>query len=372
MSLIFMDNNKIVASQINGELEETSSFQTDPFPKVYTIPLGVENKGAHGLVIFLADRSFDSFGMVEFDFDNKSSVATPLDLELKKETFLRAFTQDGKVYVLSIMNQSSILNFYVLHTDGSHTKNTVDLSGEKFRYWDNSLVNLHSLMSRPYGRGVANLLALIDARTPNSLEISASDSKLFLEPDAFYLTFESNRNITQLVKIDSKDFSYELSSFNKPYIPNAPDWKKANSFLFKGKYLGITATKDELLFEVTDYLSREKINSFVIEKNGEITFKNTPISIESSLYRDRHREMENGNRFLRDMARTEIGVSIYPENGNYIVTLGTFENVSTTIMAFSFPVAELGFLNLTGGGLPQCHQKPFDLFQIHLRPRFPA
>ena len=42
MSLLFMDNKRSMASLINGDLVESATFQTDPLPKKYNIPLGAQ------------------------------------------------------------------------------------------------------------------------------------------------------------------------------------------------------------------------------------------------------------------------------------------------------------------------------------------
>ena len=349
MALFFVGNKKIFSSLFNGAHEEIASFESEPFPKDYDIPFGVYRKSDNLFQIFLTNKGNDKFGLVEFDFGAKSSKNIDIDLELKKETFLQPFKHNGKLHVLSIEDKSSVLNFYVFDIDGNFTKKVVDLSAEKFRYWDNSFVEIYTLMNAPFGKRNDQMLVKIDASTPNSLETSAAASKLFLEEDAFYLTFESNRNITQIVRIDPESFESTFTVFNKPFIPNAPAWKKANSFLYEGKYLGISATTEMLKFEVKDYQTRELISSYSIEKNEQISFKNTPISIEGSIYRSKPREIENENRFLRDLSDSEIGVSIYSEGETYVVSIGSFEKQNIPIpIGIPIPIAQVGFINITG------------------------
>jgi len=348
MSLFFADNKKMLATLVNSNLEEVGSFEASTFPKEYNIPFGAQKKGNNLFIFYLTNRSKDEFGVVEVDFNSNSTKSEPLDLKFKKETFLQAFDHNGKVHILSIQDKSSILNFYVFDDQGGYSKKTLDLTHEKFRYWDNSLVDIYTLMSQPFGGKVEELLVKIDASTPNSLETSAAASKLFLEKDAFYLTFESNRSYSQVIQIDPEDFGYGITTFNKPYIANAPAWKKSNSFIYKGHYLGVTATNNILKFEIKDYNSRDVLQTYTIEKNKDIDFKNTPIGVDGSLYGNNLREIENENRFLRDVSDDEIGVSIYPANENHIVSLGSFKKVKIPIIGYAFPITEIGFLNVTG------------------------
>ena len=104
-----------------------------------------------------------------------------------------------------------------------------------------------------------------------------------------------------------------------------------------------------LKFEVKDYQTRELISSYSIEKNEQISFKNTPISIEGSIYRSKPREIENENRFLRDLSDSEIGVSIYSEGETYVVSIGSFEKQNIPIpIGIPIPIAQVGFINITG------------------------
>lgn len=349
IALFFVNNKRIFLTLFNDAHEEIASFETDAFPKDYDIPFGIYRKSQNLFQIFLTNKGNDTFGVVEFNFETKSIKNIDIDLEFKKETFLQSFKYDGKLYALSIEDKSSILNFYVFDNEGAVQKNVVDLSEEKFRYWDNSFVNIYTLMTVPFGKRSERMLVKIDASTPNSLEISAAASKLFLEKDAFYLTFESNRNITQVVRVDPESFESTTTVFNKPFIPNAPTWKKANSFIYKGNYLGISATNEMVKFEVKDYKTRELISSYSIEKDKQIDFKNTPISVEGSIYRNKPREIENENRFLRDLSDSEIGVSIYSEGELYVVSIGSFENQKIPIpIGIPIPIAQIGFINITG------------------------
>nr|WP_299382703.1 hypothetical protein [Allomuricauda sp.] len=346
---LFLDNEyDIVASLFDEAHNEISDFTAATFPSDYPIPIGAVQTGAQQFQFFLSNRSKKKFGLFTFDFGQKSAQVQDIDLGMKKETFLQTFNHNGKFHILTIPNNSSIFNFYVFNADGTFTKNSVDLSSKRFRYWNNDNKDLYTLMKKPFGKEVPKLLEKIDATTPNSLEISAVASKLFLEEDFFYFTFESNRNITQVIKLDPTDFSYTVTTYNKPFLANVVNGKKTNSFLYNGNYLGVSSTNQMLKFEIKDLETRAVKKTYVIEKDKPINFKNTPIRIEGKNIISKSRSIENSNRFLRDMANNELGVTIYKDGETNVVSIGTFAKGKMAIPLVPVAAVQFGFLNVTG------------------------
>ena len=325
LGLFFFNKKESKAFLFDDSMKEISAIDFSGIPNKYSSPLGGIITNKNRFVFITSNGSADNFALGLFDFENKSASFTESVVELKKEKYLQHFGALGKFYLLTVNNRSSVLNIYEFDNEGSYSKHVIDLASTNFRHWNNNIVPLTTLLNSPFGKAVEIPLQRINADTPNSLEITASASKLFIENDKLYLALESNRSVTQTIAVDLNDFSHKTTTFNKPFLPNINSGKKSNSFIYDEKYFGLTGTNGILKLEIKDFSSREIINSYEIKKNEELPFKDASIYFEGKGLGSRSKIIDNTNRFLRTMSKQEVGITVYKQDGNNVITIGSFE-----------------------------------------------
>lgn len=325
LGLFFYNKKESKAFLFDSSMNEKSSIEFNAIPNKYSSPLGGIVTDKNKFIFVVGNGAANDFAVGEFDFKNKKASFKESEVELKKEKFLQYFASGNTFYILTINNRSSILNLYGFNKQGGHTKEVIDVSATNFRHWNNNIVPLTTLLYAPFGKDVEIPLQRIDTKTPNSLEITASASKMFVENNKLYLAFESNRSVTQTVTINLNDFSHTTTTFNKPFITNAKNGKKSNSFIFDNKYFGVTGTNDIVKMEIKDFDTREVLQSYEIKRGEKLPFKNAAIYFEGSGLGNRSKELDNTNKFLRNISNLEVGISVFKQDGNNIITIGSFK-----------------------------------------------
>jgi hypothetical protein len=325
LGLFFFNKKESKAFLFDNSMNEKSSIEFDAILNKYSSPLGGIVTNQNKFIFIVCNNTSDKFAVGEFDFNSKKAKFKESEIELKKERFLQHFAVEGSFYILTINNRSSILNLYRFNNQGEHKKEVIDLGETNFRHWNNNIVPLTTLLYSPFGKALETPLQKINTKTPNSLEITASPSKMFIENNKLYLALESNRSVTQAITIDLDNFSQTVTTFNKPFIANVVNGRKSNSFIFDNKYFGVTGASDIVKMEIKDFDTREVLKTYEIKKGENIPFKNAAIYFEGTGLGNRSKQIDNTNRFLRNISRSEVGISVFNQNGNNVITLGSFK-----------------------------------------------
>lgn len=325
----------------NNQMDSISSLGIENPTFDYSQNLGGIGNDNNEFLFIFNNTSKKKFALSTYNFLNNSSSFGTSIIQLKKETFLQSFIIKDEFYLLTINNKSSILNLYRIKTNGDYEKNPIDLEAVQFRHWDNDIVPLSKIIESPFGAKIDNPMSKIDTTHPNSLEITASASKMFLENEHLYLSFESNRNITQTITINLKTYKYTHTIFNKPFLANQQNGKKSNSFIFDNKYFGISGSNTLIKVEIKDFVTREIIKSYEIKKDTKLPFSNASIYFEGTGLKNKLKEVESANKLIKEISKNEVGISVVKSGNNNVITLGSFYAGTTGF--------GIGFGGLTAG-----------------------
>lgn len=161
----------------------------------------------------------------------------------------------------------------------------------------------------------------VNNKLPNNLSITANEFKMYELDDGFVLTLDDYDNYTLVVEFNAPDFS---PKFTKIYYPKLESIDKTtNSYIFEDKIAQIASNNSHLFFEIKDFKSKAVLKSISVTKKDSINFKNGPILQEGSSYSfGKTRKLEKTSKFLRKMSNQNNGISVYPQDGNYRITIG--------------------------------------------------
>ena len=314
---LFNDEQKLI-----GEMKALSR------PKKTPIFTGAAIKDKR-VTLFYKNKSGRKFASIEFDFETKSfKIKEQLEVNLNREVIVDYFTDDDVLHVLTIEYATSLVTLYTLDVDSNIIKKTIDLTNEKFKgIEDGKFYYLY------FGQGGYGKVSQIFMKEPTSLEMASSSSKAYFENDIIILTTDYQDEYTYALNINIKDGSYFIEEFENKNLKKEELRSKSNSFIYKNFFFHVYATSSRLVFSIYDRTTKNLIKEFNIREDLEIDFKNTPIMLEGGDLSN-YRELEKTKQFLRKIYKSNLGVSVYEQEGEYVVTIGSSEEIPGVDFAY--------------------------------------
>ena len=318
---LFLDDNKrIYGFLYDKDKNLIEKIVTEGLPKRYNEIIGysIDSKKIR---LFLKNKNNKTFGSVLFDFDTGQTAETIYDFKLKDEIYLEGYNNNQIFYLITISKGSNNLNFYVFQENQEFAKKTVNISSKYFSNEKSLQKELSEIMLEKSSLGsYGNIdVGKIDVDSPNALESTSKSVKIYPENDGFVLTIDSDSWV-YIIDFSTPSLEYELNSFSKPVIPNLH--ANSNSFILENRIYMVSATKSQMKFMVKDMETGQELKTIDLNKEEEISFKNTPIIQEGGMS-DGYREMEKTSKFLRQLANQSIGISVNPSEENYVITIGS-------------------------------------------------
>lgn len=319
VSLFLSDRYKARAIRFDENFNFIDSLSTDRPSKEYDDVIGYSISG-NKYYSYWSSSNNKEIASQCFDFDGKKVAISTFKLEFSKEKPIERITINNIFYLVTIVKHSSILNFYVFN-DGKMEKKTIDLSSRNFVSYDNQKVSLWEIISEvtdfDNGLSVQNILE----ETPPSLTFSANKKKAYVKNNQLIFTFDNNKGFTQLITINTTDFTYEVKSYAQPYIePTEFDMAQSNSFLLKDRLIQIKLNTQLLYISVKD-LAGNELKTFTALADKEIDFKNSDIIQENGSIRNT-RILDKSSQLLRKVSNLNPSLSCYSYNDKIYFTLG--------------------------------------------------
>ncbi len=324
ISLFLIDKKNIYAYLLNDDYETINSIVSDKLPSKYKVLIGSSISKNNIYRLFLTNNRHKKFGVISFSYTDKEFSMKELDFKPKDEKFIQTVTYNNKLYLITIKKNSSILNIYLFDDNANYKINQIDLSREVLINDLYARVHLYNLLVAPQGFSSNINIKKIDETTPNAIETTSEETKMYIDKDTgkIIFTFDENKDITQIVDIDLNNFGATIKKIEKPKLTEETtvNYRKSNTFIADDKLYALTSSNKELIFTVNDYNTKNLIKEYTLKQDDSITFKNTPIIQEKGS--SSVREMEKTRKFLRKITSSDVGIAVYKKNNEYVVTLG--------------------------------------------------
>lgn len=342
---IELKNNRDVFQIVNDSLKQTSFFISDketvrfylldekliykdtissPRPeKKFKDILGYSGNKINP-TIYWATTSKDKICAQAFDLQNRKVSIKEFELKLSKndEKYLQIFSENNKFYILTIKLNSDALTLYVFENNQLKEKE-INLNTFKLYKNNHEYSNIYKIFSiGVYEEPIQNSfeIAKISPESVTSLSESAKKRKCYSNKNQIIISLDYHNVMTQLITIDLKSFKASLKNISKPIFDNLPiEEVKSNSFLIDNKLLLLTLHEKELNLSIKD-LENNLIKEYKIHDYDDFKIKNSTFSRKK--YSGTERELATTEQFLRKIVRSNISISAYNLNGNYLLTLG--------------------------------------------------
>ena len=223
------------------------------------------------------------------------------------------FTADRKTFDLSMYD--------------IHDEKTVDTFTYHFedKIWKYFTKNNHS--GRPLN------VSAIDHMGNCSAEIAQVPNKIYFAEDSLYLLMNDEKGITRIYSFDiqrRQANSRVIQHNDRNVSDSVEDGYTDNSYLLNGKLYFISATRDSLWIQVTDFASGLLLKNYAVGRDEEIKFKNTPIIQEGGAFSSGgKRELGSTSQLIRKIVNGKAVISATSEdNGVVCLSIGSYQEVT--------------------------------------------
>lgn len=319
VSLFFNDRYRVRTVRLDENFSVIDSLSSERPSKDYDDIIGYsisENK----YYSYWSSSNNKEIASQCFDFEGKQVSLNTFKLEFVKEKPIKKITVNNIFYLITIIKNTSLLNFYSFN-DGKMEKKTVDLSSKNFVSYASQKTNLWEILTEVSDFDPSLSIQSINEETPPSLALSANRRKVYTRDNTLIFTFDNNKGFTQFLSIDLTDFSFTLKSYAQPYIEQSEfDQIQSNSFLVKNRIVQVKLNTNVLHISIKDFEGNE-LKTFSAFADKEIDFKNSEIIQENGSIRNT-RILDKSNQLLRKITNLNPSISCYSYNDTIYLTIG--------------------------------------------------
>lgn len=341
IAVFIADAKNVYAYKLNEKIEVLQQLSSEEKLRKYKFLMGSSINTNGDYLIYLSNNSDRKFLCVSFSFDTQTTHHKEFAFEDRKERLLQTLNNNNQFYILSYHTTTDDIFIYTFDDSGNPTRNQLDFSEFDFISENSQMVSFKRMALTFMGN---SNIQKFNENDPHAIESVAVDQKMYVRDGRVIFTFDQNDSFTQFVTLDLKTFKTDLEIYKKPLltIPNLE--KNSNSYL-NGEYLFLlTNTRKEAELKIVKYKTKEIVNTYRIERDKPIDFKNSPIIQEGGIYA-RYRELEKTQKFLRKIYQGDVGISVMQRNDRYEVTLGGFVERNTggmMVPGYGIPMASGG------------------------------
>ena len=315
--IFFADPKKVYTYKLDKDFKVIDKIISENKKRKYKTLIGGSVKGTI-YSLFLSNKNQTKFAHINFSFENKTSSFKEFLLE-KEDQFIQSFKYKGQLFMLAINTKSeSILLYEYNAEDQVMVRNEINMKNQMLMNKYNEMKSIADIINSE-GRTIKKF----EKDTPNSMESASDLIKMYVLDHQVILSFDENKNGTQVITIDIDSKSITKKVFNKPLNNITSVRKKSNSFIYDDKIALVAGSSKIFSMHILDFPSGKFIKEYAVSKDEKISFKNTPIIQKGGIY-DKYREFEKTSKFLRKISAQNIGVSIIKNHGNYQFTIGGY------------------------------------------------
>ncbi len=310
-ALIFLEKEGISIVELEDDLTE-KSFYVNQRPLEYqsqdAIGYSVED-GTYFL--FNANASRTKFYIHRVSPEKQINDTQAAPISLRNERILETLSSNGLFYLLTVVKKSSELRVYEFQ--GAKLKRTqaFDFSNMNFPDGHNHK-DLYRALLELDGMRQSLVINKIELNDPVSLEQAAKQSKLYIDGNKLYFTFDYAIRSTTVLQIDLEDFSsaaetYEHASSACP----RSQYFQTNSFVNNNRLYQMQLCKSLLSFQVVDLATDATVASFSSEEGqndwilGSVLEDN-----EAEFAPSEDLEMRSAKEALKSIAKNDAAVVV--------------------------------------------------------------
>jgi hypothetical protein len=358
VTLFLSDRKTVNAIRLDEKMQFLDSIVTNRPDKYYSEMIGYISKGSKQNLFWSSGDSKEIL-VQNFDFEKRTILSKNFTLEFKKEVVLQKFSLNKKFYILSVLKTSNSLKLYMFDQNSIMTEKIIDLN--LFKFFDSRYVktDIYGMFRESFLPSEGSFsLQKISPESPTSLTYSSKKRKCYLRDNSLVVTLDTNKDYTQIIIINTNDYSASEKIIKKPLIvsqqTNIPN---SNSFLFGEKLYQVKNNSDVMIVSIKN-LNGDDINEYKIFNDKPIEFKNSDIIQFGGDFSSK-RILDKSNQFLRKTANLNTGISCYNIKGNNLITLGSVSEQTNNNAMFG------AMFGLTGALIAAAISPTYDNFNSY-------
>jgi len=274
------------------------SFGEDGNPTIYFSSNIIENVSPLVLISIL-----------KCNLENKTHTISDFKFPAN-EVAVTVFQMNNSFHILAKHRIMQGLIFYTFK-DTKVAKKGFDFSSLTFQHKNGKILRFNNLIKN-------YPIEKIDVHDYNALDKAVKVSKLYIQKNHIVLTFDYNPKRTQAFDIDLEN--QELTEKNFPQTVLQDPKKMSNSFYQDGKLYQINASKSELLLDIKDFISDQTLKTIRVLSEDDKRSKDAPLFVQTDSRKPS--EIRSAKRFLQHLQTLDIGLSVFKNKENTLVTFG--------------------------------------------------
>lgn len=269
--------------------------------------------------LYWASQNNNNIAIVKYFFNTKTKRALNFKFPDYTGNIISSFQKNNTFYILATEKKEDHLLLFEF-SDGSCLIKMFDFSDFSFQN-ENGRTFSFSALLQYYP------LEKINSTEFNSLEQTVRKNKMYVFDDHILLTFNHNVAKTETFELNFETLNVKRKVFDQP-VSKKP-LATSNSFYIDKKIFQFSVNNEEFLFNVKDFESGETIKNVSISKNDTITFKNSPLFLQTNGLTPKR--IKTTAKFLKQLSSLQAGISVIKNRENTFVTFGGFEKFLVSI-----------------------------------------
>ena len=328
-SIFITDAKNVYSYNFNDTFSVESKLKYKNKKKKYKHIIGYSYLKNGDYKVYLKNKK-NEFLEVYFSLKNNSSTAKEFHLLTDYENYLQSVTIDNKFYILSSSKDTNDLYIYTFDEE-IPKRNKIDISKlDLFSVTGNREKLMPILI---------NKLPLLkfDENTPNSMEVSARNRKMYIRDNTIIFTLDHNSIYTQIVTIDLKTFKASSKKIKKGLEQVKRKKKKTNSFLHQNNLFTVAISKGIFNLRIIDFNTKEILKEHIVKKDDSIDFKNSPLfELRHESIFHMFKTIKKTKKFLYFMNYGKPVINVQYNNEKYYLTIGSFFYPEDNSYAFGY------------------------------------
>lgn len=260
--------------------------------------------------LYWATEDYKDILVIKYYLETKTYKVLSFKFPVTSQYIITTFQKDNLFYIISKDIAQPALISYAFK-NGIVEEKVFDFSPYTFQNRRTQLLTFNQVLSE-------NPIEKIESDEYNPLFKSTKKSKMYMLNNHIILTLDQNPKKTQVFDLNLEN--HDITEKNFIQSGTQDPKKLSNSFFYNNKIYQISTTQDELLLDIKDYNSTETLKSFKVTKNDTIRFKSSPLLTQQN--NEKPKELKNTSKFLQRLSYLEVGLSVFNNNQNTLLTLG--------------------------------------------------
>jgi hypothetical protein len=319
LTLFSCTNKYITAMEFDESFKIIDSLGIKLPKKQFSDIIGSTKKNEDYYIYWNSEKE-NEYIIQKFDFKEKKVWQTTKTFDLGKERIINKISIENKFYIVSVLKNTSVVNFYCFEGNELEKK-SIDCSNLRFLSGDNKFVTFWNLCLEKGGTPYNEKVMTILGETPASLVNSTYKKKSYIDKNALLFTFDNNDSFTQVIRFNLDDFSVTQKSIPLPFVHKQEgEIIETNSFYIENKLIQIKANATILFLAVKD-IDGNELQKFTFAAGDEIAIRNSDIIQENGSIKS-PRILDTSNQLIRKIRNLNSAVSCYSKDNKYYLILG--------------------------------------------------